>query len=61
MKLKDVMKMTSLGSSTIYRKLADSSFPQPLALSPSCVRWRQSDVLAWIRSLHPERIADRAA
>lgn len=56
LKLKDVIAMTSLGSSTIYRRLASGSFPSPLVLSEACVRWRESDVVAWINAL-PTKVA----
>lgn len=55
LKLKEVMAMTSLGSSTIYRRLRAGSFPTPLVLSEACVRWRESDLLAWIGSLPAAR------
>tara|TARA_R110002020_G_scaffold53905_8_gene150468 strand:+ start:5208 stop:5450 length:243 start_codon:yes stop_codon:yes gene_type:complete len=61
LKLKQVMTMTSLGSSTIYRKLATDSFPKPRVLSEACVRWRESDVLAWINELPEAARAGAAA
>ena len=57
LKLKDVMRMTSLGSSTIYRKMAADSFPRPRELSPACVRWMESEVLGWITALPVSRAA----
>ena len=51
LRLREVVKMTSLGSSTIYRKLRVGGFPQPYALSPSCVRWRESEVIDWMDAL----------
>nr|WP_280138595.1 AlpA family phage regulatory protein [Mesorhizobium sp. 1M-11] len=51
MKLKEVMHMTSLGSSTIYRKMADGTFPRPRVLSEACVRWMESEILAWMTAL----------
>jgi prophage regulatory protein len=51
LKLRDVMKITTLGSTTIYRKMDEGSFPRPLKISPQCVRWREGDVAAWINSL----------
>lgn len=51
LKLKEVTQMTSLGSSTIYRKLADGTFPKPRTLSVGCVRWLESEVMAWILAL----------
>lgn len=51
LKLTDVRSMTSLGTSTIYRRMAAGTFPKPLVLSDACVRWRESALLAWIDGL----------
>lgn len=51
LRLKDVMRVASLGSSTIYRKMADGTFPRPLQLSSACVRWRESDIRGWMDTL----------
>ncbi|MDW9780131.1 AlpA family phage regulatory protein [Sinorhizobium medicae] len=51
LKLRDVRCMTSLGTSTIYRKMKDGSFPRPRQLSEACVRWRESEIMDWIRAL----------
>lgn len=53
LRLIDVREITKLGSSTIYRKIADGSFPKPRKLSENCVRWKQSDIKAWIDQLPP--------
>jgi prophage regulatory protein len=58
LRLRDVVAMTSLGSSTIYRKLADDTFPRPMELSVGCVRWIESEVTEWLASR--PRIAARA-
>ncbi len=50
MKLKEVMKVTTLGSTTIYRKMKSGDFPLARELGPNCVRWRESEVLAWMNS-----------
>jgi len=57
MKLKDVMAMTSLGSSTIYRKMAVDQFPRPRELSPACVRWIESEIVQWIGALPVSKAA----
>ncbi|MGO6737139.1 helix-turn-helix transcriptional regulator [Rhizobium ruizarguesonis] len=51
LKLREVRSMTSLGTSTIYRRMAVGSFPKPLVLSGACVRWQESAVLSWIHAL----------
>ena len=43
-RLPTVLKLTSLGRSTMYRWIADGSFPAPLRLGPRVVAWRLSDL-----------------
>jgi len=45
-----VLKVTGLGRSTIYRWIADGSFPPPVRLGPRAVAWRWSDLDQWTRS-----------
>ena len=45
-----VLKMTGLGRSTIYRWIADGSFPRPVRLGPRAVAWRWADLDRWTRS-----------
>ncbi|WLR94213.1 helix-turn-helix transcriptional regulator [Shinella zoogloeoides] len=57
LRLRDVMKVTTLGSTTIYRKMDAGEFPRPLNLGGNVVRWKMSDVQRWISALpihHPE-------
>lgn len=42
--------MTDLGRSTIYRWIADGSFPPPVRLGPRAVAWRWSDLDRWTSS-----------
>lgn len=51
LKLREVMHRTSLGSSTIYRRLAEGTFPQLRQLGPACVRWMESEIDNWIVEL----------
>jgi len=51
LKLKEVMARTSLGSSTIYRRMKAGTFPKPKQLSEACVRWRESDIEKWMDEL----------
>lgn len=51
LKLKEVMSRTSLGSSTIYRRMKAGTFPKPKQLSEACVRWRESEIDAWMIGL----------
>ena len=54
-RLKDVIKMTSLGRSTVYKYIAEGTFPKPVSLGDRCVGWLESEVLDWIVSKVEER------
>lgn len=60
LQLRDVIDKTSLGKSTIRRRVLSGDFPRPLKLSPGCVRWRESDIEAWIVSMAAELTASEA-
>ena len=47
LRLPEVMRLTGLGRSTIYRLLAAGQFPLPVQLSVRAVGWRRSDVDHW--------------
>lgn len=49
LRLKDVMAETSLGSSTIYRRMKDGSFPHHRALGGGRVAWTQTEIEEWKR------------
>lgn len=51
-----VIQYTGLGRSTIYKKIADNTFPKPISLSSKAVGWLKSDVDKWIQ----ERIKQAA-
>jgi prophage regulatory protein len=49
-RLPTVLRLTGLGRSTIYRWIADGSFPAPVRLGPRVVAWRMSDLDRWTLS-----------
>ena len=55
LRLSDVEAKTGIKRSTIYRRIAAETFPAPLSLGPGTVRWRLSDVEAWIEGLTAAR------
>lgn len=61
MKLREVENMAGLGKSSIYRRIATGEFPRPVTLSPNVVRWRESEISAWLNSLRPTSAAGRGA
>ena len=49
MRLDEVLARTALSRSTVYRLMwVDESFPKPLKVGPRAVRWRESEIEAWI-------------
>ena len=49
-RLPAVLKLTGLGRSTIYRWIAEGSFPAPVRLGRRAVAWRWSDLDRWTQS-----------
>lgn len=47
-RLKTVLARTSLSRSTIYRKIAEGTFPTQLRISTNGAGWRESDINRWI-------------
>ena len=46
----EVERRTGLSRSTIYRKMSDGTFPVPLKVSARAVRWRESEIRAYVDS-----------
>jgi prophage regulatory protein len=47
-RLKTVLARTGLSRSTIYRKIAEGTFPAQLKISASGSGWHESDINCWI-------------
>ena len=47
-RLKTVLGRTGLSRSTIYRKIADGTFPPQIRISINGAGWRESDIDRWI-------------
>ncbi len=54
-RLQQVMEMTGLGRSTIYKYVSESWFPKPIPLGGRSVGWLEGEVSEWIL----ERVAER--
>ena len=54
-KLRDVMELTSLARSTIYKFVAEGRFPKQVSLGGDCVAWVEDEVMEGVES----RIAER--
>src|SRR5271168_4596668 len=49
-RLKTVLSRTGLSRSTIYRKIAEGTFPAQLKISAHGTGWHESDINRWIAS-----------
>ncbi len=49
-KLDEVMALTSLGRSTVYKFIAEGKFPKQVSLGSNCVAWVEDEVKDWISS-----------
>lgn len=54
-RLKEVMDLTGLARSTIYKFISGDLFPKPISLGDRCVGWLESEVHDWILSKVKER------
>jgi prophage regulatory protein len=48
LRMATVESVTGLSKSTIYSKVANNDFPQPVRLGARCTRFRACDVTAWL-------------
>lgn len=51
LRLKEVIAITGLASSTIYRRMSESRFPRPYDLGGNTVRWKRTEVQRWLDAL----------
>ncbi|QKC93769.1 helix-turn-helix transcriptional regulator [Mesorhizobium sp. NZP2298] len=47
-RLKTVLARTGLSRSTIYRKIAEGTFPAQVKISVNGAGWRESEVNRWV-------------
>ncbi|KCZ96575.1 transcriptional regulator [Hyphomonas polymorpha PS728] len=50
-RLKEVIQMTSLSKSEIYRRIREGRFPHSIRLGHRIAVWKKGDVLAWKRGI----------
>ena len=50
-RLPEVMRITSLSRTQIYRMISTGSFSKQSRISHKVAAWRQSDVAAWVASV----------
>ncbi len=49
-RLRQVMEMTGLGRSTVYKYVSENWFPKPVPLGGRSVGWLESEVFEWVLS-----------
>ena len=54
-RMKHVKDITSLSSTTIYRKIAAGSFPKQFRLTDKTCAWLEQEVLDWVDAKIAER------
>lgn len=48
-RMRDVLRMTALSRSSLYRRIASGTFPAPVSLGGAAKGWRRSDLEEWER------------
>ncbi len=51
LRLEDVCRLVGLSRSSVYKRVADGTFPRPLRVSERSVRWRMQDLQEWTAGL----------
>ena len=59
-RLKTVLTRTGLSRSTLYRKIADGTFPAQVRISVHGAGWRESSINRWIADPAGYRVEDAA-
>lgn len=50
--IKEVVALTRVSKSTIYRRMREGRFPKPVRIPPRTTRWRESAIRAWLHGLN---------
>ncbi len=57
LRIRDVSAITALSRSTIYRRLDDKTFPEPVKVSRVAIRWKESALNDWMSRLIESKAA----
>lgn len=49
-RLKEVLNISGLSRTSLYRSVGRNDFPAPVQLSARAVAWRHGEVIAWVES-----------
>ena len=51
LRIAEVLELTGISKPTLYRRLRDGSFPQPVQMGPRTIRFRELDIQTWMAGL----------
>ena len=54
---REVERITGMSRASIYRLMQRGEFPRPVKVGSTAVRWKESDLTAWIES-RPEATSE---
>ena len=54
-KLKEVKKLTTLSTASIYRQIKDKSFPRQIKLGERSSAWFYEEIMQWLEDKRVER------
>ena len=57
---KEVLHATGYKNSTLYKYIAEGSFPKPVSIGGRAKAWVESEVIAWMNDRIKERDEGRA-
>ena len=49
--ISDVLSVTKMSKASVYRRVADGSFPQPVRVGPRSIRFVEAEVEDWLTEL----------
>ena len=58
-RLREVMDLTGLARSTVYKHIDEGTFPKPVPLGGRSVGWVEQEVQDWVIARIEERDTDR--
>jgi prophage regulatory protein len=61
LRLPAVLERTGLSRSTLYRKIAQGTFPKQISISLRCAGWRESQISEWMRNPKFYSVEDQPA
>lgn len=55
MTMTELKRCVALSKSTIYKMIANGTFPKPIKLAPTSSRWIEREIMAWIAERKNDR------